>query len=449
MKLKNSVFLLLIAMAGSAQAISFRDYYYGNWELDIPSHEKEVNACVISLRYLSLRNKDLTDLIGFHEIPGLNRLRQLRLDDNQLTLSADTFQGLPTLEDLNLAHNQLTALPPNIFNDLTALQWLYLSDNQLAELPENIFSALTALKGLNLGNNQLTALPANIFRALTALQRVDLYNNPIPLTEEQLCKELHLSKDVLNFKVAAEEEIELELFVAMRNADVSATRQLLDDIRFGKNVTTVLANRIAVSKIRDANGDNLLHAAIRDAAERIKIIDGMSAGLPEAEKKAVKEVQAEQKTEINDRYMKIISIILSCHEEYVQDMLFTTNAEGQQVIDAVIAKLGFDSPITQTIFSVLISEGSTNPPASARPIQRILCPFEEQGPFRAMGGLRERKIRMEEAEKEAMHPRPKRALEQAAPVTSAEPMVDVEAIEKEQKEVEGRKRQKPNQPEEQ
>ncbi len=355
---------LILTLASTAEAISFRDYYHGNAALGIPSHEKEINW-EIARSDLNLGYKGLTDLIGFEEVPGL-----------------------------------------------TALRVLYLNDNQL------------------------TALPKNIFPSLTALRMLYLYNNPIPLTEKQLRQELQLPNNVhLTFKRSEEEEAEQNLFTEIGNADVAAVRRQLDDIMVGK-IRGPFYSKINISKIRDSNGNNLLHAAIRDAAERIKIIDGMSTGLSEVKKKAVKEVQTEQKREINDRYMKIISAILSCGEECVQNMLFTSNAEGQQVVDAIFAKLGFNSPITHAILYVLSTEESRNAHLSAHP--KLVEEFE-------------RKIHMEEAEQAAVHHRPKRALEQAAPgaIQPAEPMVDVESVEKEQEEeAEDRKRQKPTQPEE-
>ncbi len=294
MKHKNNIFFLLLILAGSAQAISFRDYYYGNRKSDIPSHKKEINA-EVARGNLNLNNIGLTDLVGFDQVPGLNKLRFLYLD-----------------------------------------------------------------------GNQITKLPENIFQILPGLRMLSLFNNPIPLTREQLHKEFHLPQNVvMDFKTPEQERIEQELFTAIGNADVSAARQRLEDIIIGR-VSGPLFSKINISKIRDANGDNLLHAAIRDAAERIKVIEGMSFGLPEKEKNTVKKIQAEQKREINDRYMKIINAIVSCGDECVQEILFTPNAEGQRVVDAMIAKLGFNSPITQAMLHALIQEEEKEQRESSR-----------------------------------------------------------------------------------
>ncbi len=397
--------MLILALSSSAQGgTSFRDYYYGNERLGIPSHEKKINDDVAT-GILNLNNKDLTDLTGFDEVPGLNTLRKLTLWLNLLTtfpnnifrgltsletldlntnrlaiLPNNIFHGLSALRTLILSNNQLTALPEDIFHGLTMLQELYLTNNQIATLPVNIFHGLTALRSLflngnrihalpenvfhgltslpiiNLSFNQLTTLPENIFHGLTGLRYLYLYNNPIPLTQAQLYKQLQLPANAhLTFKDPAQEIAEQNLFAAIADADTSTVRHQLNTI-MTKQVRGPATSVIDISKIRNAKGDNLLHAAIREAAERLGVVKGMSAGIPENEKKEVKELQAEQKSEINNRYMKIISAILSCGEICVQDMLFTPNAEGQMTIDAMVAKLGFDSPIIQAILSGLSAE---------------------------------------------------------------------------------------------
>ncbi len=428
MKLKNNIFFILIALASSAHAISFRDYYHGNEELGIRPHEKEVNAAVAT-GMLNLNNIGLTDLIGFDEIPrltslkklyisdnlltelpenifhGLNRLQRLELDNNQLIeLPENIFHDLIQLNQLDLSHNQFITFPKNIFKSLKAVLWIYLNDNELITLPQNIFHGLPSLLGVHLQNNQITTLPENIFPS--RLERVFLYNNPLPLTQ---VKEAGIGPNtVVVFKSPQEAQAEDQLFAAIRNAQNAEVRKIIDAI-IAENIPTRGNYAIKISKIRDASGNNLLHAAIQSAAARLGTIAGLGVQLSEEEKKEAKEVLAEQRSKINDRYMKIIGAILSCGDECVQEMLFTPNHDGQMVIDEMFAKLGPTNPITQAILSILTPE------------------------------------------EEAVHPRPKRTLEQSGPEEKpVETMADAEAIEKEQEEeIEGRKRQKPNQSEEQ
>eukprot|EP00960_Hanusia_phi_P010830 317738-Hanusia_phi.AAC.1 len=82
---------------------------------------------------------------------------------------AGTFEGLASLQYLDLSYNQLSSLPAGIFSTLTGLQYLLLSDNQLSSLPVEIFANLTSLQHLDLSFNQLPSLPAGIFNGLSSL----------------------------------------------------------------------------------------------------------------------------------------------------------------------------------------------------------------------------------------------------------------------------------------
>ena len=57
------------------------------------------------------------------------------------------FDGLTSLEELDLGLNSLTTLPAGVFDGLTSLTTLYLNYNQLATLPAGVFDELTALTG--------------------------------------------------------------------------------------------------------------------------------------------------------------------------------------------------------------------------------------------------------------------------------------------------------------
>ena len=77
---------------------------------------------------------------------------------------------------LDLAHNRLTALPPEI-GELTDLTMLRFSLNRLTALPPEI-GQLTNLTTLHLDENRLTALPPEIGQ-LTNLEALYLDGNPL------------------------------------------------------------------------------------------------------------------------------------------------------------------------------------------------------------------------------------------------------------------------------
>ena len=138
---------------------------------------------------------------------GLSNLRKLELGNNQIaSLSANTFNGLSSLSTLNITDNRLTSLPTptvaqdgtvtGIFNGLTSLTQLWLQNstapsstcptagNQISTLPPNIFNGLSSLTDLRLSCNAITALNANAFDGLSSLPKLDLSRNQIASIHE-------------------------------------------------------------------------------------------------------------------------------------------------------------------------------------------------------------------------------------------------------------------------
>jgi hypothetical protein len=100
---------------------------------------------------------------------------------------------------LNLSHNRLTALPPEL-GKLTQLQSLYLGGNQLEALPKEIGN-LTKLQTLDLADNRLATLPKEL-GMLPRLQILDLGINQIAALPKELgalaqLRELYLNHNRL------------------------------------------------------------------------------------------------------------------------------------------------------------------------------------------------------------------------------------------------------------
>jgi hypothetical protein len=129
----------------------------------------------------------------------------LKLQENQISLlPPGVFDSLTSLTWLDLRANNLTSLPPGVLDKLSALSWLDISANQLSTLPaglldqlpllaliflyKNVLSSLpprlfnraTALTTIALNGNRLSILPAGIFDLLPALKQASLHDNLFP-----------------------------------------------------------------------------------------------------------------------------------------------------------------------------------------------------------------------------------------------------------------------------
>ena len=100
----------------------------------------------------------------------------LGLNGDRMTgLKAGDFAGLTGITILGLGNNHLRDIPAGVFDPLTALTSLNLSgngtaaDDGLTRLPAGLFDRLTGLMTLTLRGNDLSSLPPRIFEKLTNL----------------------------------------------------------------------------------------------------------------------------------------------------------------------------------------------------------------------------------------------------------------------------------------
>ena len=110
----------------------------------------------------------------------LERIKKVNLIGLRISsLQAQDFNGLVSLEELNLSRNFLTSLPEGVFQELSKLKQLSLWNNSLTELPQGIFDDLSSLEYLGLGHNSLSSLPSGIFQTLGNLKVLYLNSNPL------------------------------------------------------------------------------------------------------------------------------------------------------------------------------------------------------------------------------------------------------------------------------
>ena len=107
-----------------------------------------------------------------------------------LGLNEHIFDGLESLRTLNMAWNQLEALPPRVFRNLSSLGFLYLQGNKLRTLPEGLFQNLSHLNKLNLSNNGLEVVEKRSFQGLPWLYAIDLSNNRLSCLPNEVFKDV-------------------------------------------------------------------------------------------------------------------------------------------------------------------------------------------------------------------------------------------------------------------
>ncbi|XP_022656113.1 toll-like receptor Tollo [Varroa jacobsoni] len=116
----------------------------------------------------------------------LESLQSLNLTHNSLTdlnnvgLSSDDCQ-LNGLLELDLSSNKLRYVDDRAFENLSNLKKLYLQRNELAQMVETALSGLSRLQLLDMSNNRLNTLPPKVLQGSADLKELYLQNNSIGL----------------------------------------------------------------------------------------------------------------------------------------------------------------------------------------------------------------------------------------------------------------------------
>ncbi|XP_069758403.1 keratocan [Narcine bancroftii] len=125
----------------------------------------------------------------------LEKLTMLDLQGNRLkdsVIQPNTFRGLKMLLQLNLAQNDLKAMPEQV--PASTLQ-LYLDNNSIKEIPIDYFSSLSKLSFVRLNNNEISniGVPETVFNVSSIIDLQLSYNQltAVPLIHFSL-QHLHL-----------------------------------------------------------------------------------------------------------------------------------------------------------------------------------------------------------------------------------------------------------------
>lgn len=141
------------------------------------------------LRNLTLNNNELTRVPAAVFL--LDQLRVLDINDNKIRTIPRSIEKLGQLDQLNASRNRIRELPEQI-GELGALSQLQLSENRIFSLPESVRGCLM-LRRLDLSKNKLTDFPVALDR-LPWLSELDLSGNKISGLPEQTSTFKQLTK---------------------------------------------------------------------------------------------------------------------------------------------------------------------------------------------------------------------------------------------------------------
>ena len=121
------------------------------------------------LQQLSLKTCELRS----YALRGLN-LTSVRLDracqlSSGMTLNSHSFSGIKNLTEIRITESGLKQIPSKAFADLPSLQTLLLNENFIRDVAPDILSGSDNVTFINLAANQLKAIPSALPASLTRL----------------------------------------------------------------------------------------------------------------------------------------------------------------------------------------------------------------------------------------------------------------------------------------
>ncbi|KAL3870093.1 hypothetical protein ACJMK2_042706, partial [Sinanodonta woodiana] len=154
----------------------------GNWFLTLPK-DFLFDQGLVSLRTLILKSCKILK-IETGAFNGLRSLEELDLSYNYLTEVPHALSNIRTLRVLNLQNNDLMSIHSNAFSSLRCLEELDLSGNLLGQIDsveKGAFNGLTALRKLSVADCGLTSLPISEMSGFSNLQHLNISRNPLIL----------------------------------------------------------------------------------------------------------------------------------------------------------------------------------------------------------------------------------------------------------------------------
>lgn len=141
---------------------------------------------LVNLEMLDLSNNSLSRILAPDSFKSLTKLQVLYLQHNNLyhlwedsQTPVDFLTGLTSLRKADLSYNGFHKIPDGAFKNTTHLQILLLARNQIANLTSSSFEGLSSLRELQLHHNNLNVIKETSFHPfLESLQSLSIKENP-------------------------------------------------------------------------------------------------------------------------------------------------------------------------------------------------------------------------------------------------------------------------------
>lgn len=114
-------------------------------------------------------------------------------------IKRDDFMGMPKLQHLNFADNNIAEIPEDALYDLDALVDFFVDKNKLSALPTYLLNHAPMFQRLKAANNTIEALEADFFKNNHLLKIVSMDNNKLKTIRVNFHPYKNLKKvDLLN-----------------------------------------------------------------------------------------------------------------------------------------------------------------------------------------------------------------------------------------------------------
>ncbi|XP_037940095.1 toll-like receptor 6 [Teleopsis dalmanni] len=202
--------------------LGFRDRNNDQLSTDsikLEEHKQVKHGCYLELEVLDVSFNNFV-LLPAYAFGIMRRISVLLLNNNEISMVADkALSGLKNLKILNLASNNIVALPTESFSEQSSsIQEIYLQNNSISVLSPKLLNNLQQLQALDLSHNQLSSawIDQNSFAGLIRLVLLNLSHNFISQLQPAIFKDLY-TLQILNLCYNQIENFIINTFVPMNN----------------------------------------------------------------------------------------------------------------------------------------------------------------------------------------------------------------------------------------